>query len=145
MFDATEMNFDCEACERSFKKNIFGLDRRFERVEFEASKYVIHVDGFDGLRCYCSENCMRTHFPREMAAQGIPIPHRRPVVGPVEVCARCRGPVDMTRYHLAFILDEWEVLPEGGGQTLWDECVAVVCTTCVPMGSTASWLSMRAR
>jgi hypothetical protein len=133
MVDPTELVFDCDECDGAFKKTIFGFDWRFQRVKFGAKGCFIDVDEFDGLGVYCSEHCMRVHFPKEMAVHGIPVPPHRPDVGPVEVCALCERPVDMTRYHLAFCLDEWEVLPgAGGGKEVWDENVAVMCNTCAP-------------
>ena len=141
MSDATEMDFECFECNRSFKKTVFNLDRRFERVEFAANANIIDVEDCEGLSCYCSELCMRVHFPKEMAAQGVPIPQQRPDLGPIEVCALCKGPVDMTQYHLTFLLEKWE--DQGlAGETLWDEYVAVVCETCAPRRSVETSVAM---
>lgn len=141
MADATEMDFECFECNRSFRKTVFNLDRRFERVEFAESANIIDVEDCEGLCCYCSEPCMRLHFPKEMAAQGVPIPQQRPDLGPIEVCALCKGPVDMALYHLTFLLEKWE--DQGwAGETLWEEYVAVVCDKCAPKTGNAAFASI---
>jgi hypothetical protein len=132
-----ETDFECYECKRLFAKTVFNLDRRFERTEFQATQNIIDVEDCEGLCCYCSEHCMRAHFPSEMAAQGVPIPQQRPDIGPIEVCAICKGMVDMAQFHLTFLLEKWE--DQGwAGETLWDEYVAVVCDTCAPRGSVAT-------
>ena len=67
-----------------------------------------------------------------MAALRIRVPNQRPGVGPVEVCARCWGPGDMSNWHLVFLESDTNtkgtsVKPEEV------EYIATVCRTCAPV------------
>lgn len=61
------------------------------------------------------------------ARERTPISH--PGIGPVEVCARCQGPVDMTRFHLTYLASA--ALNEGFSmRSLEIDYLAVVCDQC---------------
>ena len=129
-------DYECFECKKSFQTIVFSLNRQYERVEFEHSMPIISVEDAEGLTCYCSSVCMRLHFPKAMAEQNTPIPAQRPDLGPIEACAVCKGPVDMTRFHLAFELEKFK--DEGwSAQPLWQEYVAVVCSECAPQSQSS--------
>jgi len=138
MTEHSETGYECFECNAMFRKHVFGLNRQFERVGFGTSMPVIDVEHSDGLTCYCSDRCMNIHFPKEMVNQGVPIPAVRPDIGPVEVCAVCKGPVDMLRWHLTFVLEEFEDMG-WCAQPKWSEYVAVVCNYCTPRSDGAAF------
>lgn len=127
--------YECFQCKRLFTRHVFGLTREREKVEFFEDSYPeISIEDAEGLTCYCSSACMYLHYPSVMAAQGVPIPKHRPQIGPTETCAVCQGPVDMTRWHLTYLTDEFEdnglvAQPLDTGHL---RTIAVVCDTCVP-------------
>ena len=132
-----DTRYECYACDRAFRSRVFSLNRQFERVTFGSPMPIVSVEHADGLACYCSASCMNLHYPREMVKQQVPIPALQPDVGPVEVCAICKGPVDMTRLHLTFILEECKDMG-WCFQPTQSDCIAVVCDVCVPVAGEAA-------
>lgn len=60
------------------------------------------------------------------------VPIRRPGIGPVESCAKCGGPVDMSEFHLTYIEDEGIDDGLSVSRTINVEYLAVVCKRCCP-------------
>jgi hypothetical protein len=81
------------------------------------------------LEQYCSERCREARLETVMAREAVPI--RRPGLGPIELCAKCRSPVDMSRLHLTYL--ETKYIDEQGAFTPVDaDYLAVLCRRCAP-------------
>ncbi|MGO4393416.1 hypothetical protein AB4Z46_18840 [Variovorax sp. M-6] len=125
------MDFYCMTCNARFYKPLFDVTRAIERVHFFADGRWPEVDvtHAEGIGVYCSASCRALGLPALMAAERVPIPEHPPDIGPVEICARCSGPVDMTAFHLTYSQCEI-VYGETCGQASNLEYLAVVCDRC---------------
>ncbi|WP_125477820.1 hypothetical protein [Caballeronia terrestris] len=61
-------------------------------------------------------------------------PIRRPGIGPIELCARCQGVVDMSHFHLTYLKSEG-VWNDGDFDTPEIDYLAVLCRSCAPRTS----------
>ncbi|KGR99292.1 hypothetical protein X946_1063 [Burkholderia sp. ABCPW 111] len=119
--------YDCFHCGRLFRTTVFEVIRERDRVYFDTDPPSVEVRESEGLECYCSRMCLDACAPIVMAREGTPI--SPPGIGPVEVCARCKGPVDMTRFHLTY-LASCAMYIGFAMQTLETDYLAVVCNHC---------------
>lgn len=124
--------YECFHCGCAFRTTIFEVIREMDRVHFETDPPMVEVREAEGLECYCSRTCLDAHAPIIMARERTPISH--PGIGPVEVCARCQGPVDMTRFHLTYLASA--AMNEGFSMRgLEIDYLAVVCDQCSGIAS----------
>jgi hypothetical protein len=131
--------WQCAHCTVAFAGLVLTLNRAYERVHFSRLKGPARVEIQEaaGAAAYCSRSCFDLHLPLAMAELSIPIPRRRPSIGPVESCARCDRPVDMSDWHLTVTASlEFEL--DWGMQPLDVDYVAVLCRTCLPYVSARS-------
>lgn len=128
------MDNECMACERMFGLVMFDVTRAFERVCFYPLPRVPEVDVTDaeGIGIYCSANCRQMALPALMRVEGVPISAARPGIGPIEACAKCKGSVDMTAFHLTYAECETREDGDGTATTLDLDYLAVVCSRCAP-------------
>ncbi|CAG9219342.1 hypothetical protein BCAR13_410049 [Paraburkholderia caribensis] len=123
--------YECLTCNRRFNSRVFNISREWERVDFECLIPEVEIEGSYGLECYCSLQCLVARRAEVMAREDVPI--RRPGLEPIEICAKCGGPVDMTDCHLTYVedetIDQWmfEV------QVVSTADLAVVCRQCRPL------------
>ena len=89
-----------------------------------------------GLECYCSRDCLDARRPVVMAAEKVPT--QWPGIGPVEACAKCGGPVDMTCFHRTYLESCSKHESDFVLNTLSVEYLAVLCQHCHPVDSSAS-------
>lgn len=132
---ATEdvIEFECMSCGVMFNRTWFEVSRGFERVHFNSPAALDEVETSlsENLSAACSRACHSTTRLAVMREQAVPIPTVRPSIGPVEACARCSGPVDMSDWHLTF--GDAKMEEEGwGAETLEFDYLAVVCKKCEP-------------
>ncbi|TCG02932.1 hypothetical protein BZM27_52185 [Paraburkholderia steynii] len=66
-----------------------------------------------------------------MASEGVPI--RRVGTTPIEMCAKCGGPVDMSEFHLAYLEDESKIEGLFQARTVSLDYLAVICRQCRPL------------
>lgn len=125
------MDFYCMTCNARFEKPLFDVTRAFERVDFcpDGRLPEIEITHAEGVGVDCSASCRAQGLPALMAGEQVPLPEHPPEIGPVEVCARCSGPVDMTAFHLTYSQCEI-VYGEACGQASNLEYLAVVCDRC---------------
>lgn len=129
MIDDDEMEFECMNCGVMFKCTHCGIDREVERVRFPAQGFPeVEARGIENIGSFCSLLCRERGREDIMRAQGVPI--RRVGIGPVETCARCGGPVDMTSWHLTF-LDIDSRFSGSIAHTLDIDYLAVLCLSCM--------------
>jgi len=129
------MEFECMSCGRMFAGTWFEVARSFQRVHFNSPSALdeIETEQSEGLSECCCTGCHEAVRGAVMQQQQVPIPSVRPDIGPVETCAKCSGPVDMSHWHLTF--DENKMEDQGwAAATLEQSCMAVVCKQCAPYG-----------
>lgn len=128
------MDIECWACGRMFGPVMFDVTRAFERVCFYPAPRVPEVDITDaeGIGIYCSACCRQMALPALMLVEDVPIPAVRPDIGPIETCAKCKGPVDMAAFHLTYTECETQENGDGTATTLGLNYLAVVCNGCAP-------------
>jgi hypothetical protein len=135
------MDFECMLCRQLFEQRWFDLARSLERVHFRSPEAFdeVEVSDAESVGVFCSSGCLQAGRAQLMQDQGVPIPSVRPGIGPLEQCAKCHRPVDMSAWHLTYT--ECESLEEVGRfgiQTIELGYVAVVCRDCAPRHGTSS-------
>lgn len=125
------MDFYCMTCNARFFIPLFDVTRAIERVHFYPAGRLpeVEITHAEGFGVYCSVSCRAQGLPALMAAEQVPLPEHPPGIGPVEVCARCSGPVDTAAFHLTYSQCEI-VYGEACGQASNLEYLAVVCDRC---------------
>lgn len=132
------INFECTFCGSLVGDALFDVAREYERMRYKDSsdgfEVAIDISTSESLAGFCSKLCRHQGGASVMATMRIRVPNQRPAFGPIEVCARCGGPVDMSDWHLVFL--------ESDTNTKWTlvepdeiEYIAVVCRTCAPVST----------
>src|SRR5512139_3381180 len=98
------MEFECIHCRKAFTGKWFDIGRAYERVHYSSPAALDEVEVADaeGIGVFCSSQCLEAGRGTVMLEQGVAIPAVRPGIGPIEECAKCRKPVDMSHWHLTF-------------------------------------------
>lgn len=126
------MEFECMHCRNMFTRKWYDLSKAFERVHYLSplSLDEVKIEGSDSIGVFCMQECLDAGRAALMNTEGVPIPAIRPGIGPVESCAKCLGPVDMSDWHLTYtegcLMEEREEV-----KILEVDYVAVVCRECV--------------
>jgi hypothetical protein len=128
------MTFECMACGRMFERRWFDISREYERVHYKSPGALdeVEISRAESVGVFCSQACLNVGRGGVMQKQRVPIPPVRPGIGPVETCAKCSGPVDMSDWHLTYTNGECEE-QEFSVSVLELDYVAVVCKGCLPM------------
>jgi len=118
-------------CEARFENPLFDVTRAMERVHFgpEGRLNEVQVTHAEGFGVFCSAACRTKGIEALMAEEKVPVPRHPPDIGPVEVCAICSSPVDMTVFHLTYSQCEVD-FRQLFGQPSDHEYLAVVCDGC---------------
>jgi hypothetical protein len=122
--------YECFTCLKRFRGRVFNNSPEWERVHYGAEIPEVEIEDAWGLECYCSRSCQKARRAEVMAREDVPI--RRPGIGPLEMCAKCLGPVDMTEFHLTYIEDETVDESTFVSRTVNLDYLAVVCRQCRP-------------
>jgi hypothetical protein len=131
MFMLDDDEFECYTCGTIFKGTMFAVTCEWERVYYMQETRMVAVEGSLRLECYCSTQCRQARAKEVMNREQVPIPAIRPGLGPIEVCAMCRGPVDMCQFHRTYVEDQIE--SDGFNSTPIDvNYLAVLCRACDP-------------
>lgn len=127
------MDFECMTCGKMFEWRWFDIGRSFERVHFSSPDALdqVEISGAESIGIFCSRGCLDARRLAVMQEQGVPIPARRPGIGPVEHCAKCAGPVDMSDWHLTYTDGVYQD-EQVGVRTVELDYIAVVCRECAP-------------
>lgn len=125
------------SCSKMFSSVWYDIGSRRERVIFSSPRALdeIEVLSAEGIGVFCSADCHQAGRSEVMRDQGVPIPSVPPDLGPVERCAKCKGPVDMSDWHLMYtegVIKE----TSSGIAALRESLLAVVCKKCSPSGLT---------
>jgi hypothetical protein len=132
------MTFECMQCSKLFERKWYEVSRAFERVHFMSpTRYdEVEVAYSEGIGEFCSQACLNLGLPTIMEQQCVPIPAVRPGIEPIESCAKCSGPVDMSDWHLTYTSGCFE--DTGSGIKILDvDYIVVVCRECAPCVQTA--------
>lgn len=127
------MEFECMHCGQMFTRKWYDLSRAFERVHFLSplSLDEVEIEDAEGIGVFCSQQCLDAGRVPVMRDEGVPIPAVRPGIGPIESCAKCSGPVDMSDWHLTYTDGCLE--QENDAVNILDvDYAAVVCRECAP-------------
>jgi len=121
----------CETCGRPFRYPLYDTAKEFERTIFHTGdiRPEVEIIGSEGIGQYCSSSC------RDQARRGLlqreAVRVTYPGIGPIECCSRCSAPVDMTKFHLAYVesvIDgEWDRMSVNVRESA---VVAILCNGC---------------
>jgi hypothetical protein len=101
----------CEVCSKPLIARHFTFNRHVERCHYGQNEsddgVSIEVLRAEDLSAYCSRECAWPAIMSALAERGVR--HTGSGVGPIEVCAKCGGPVLMSEPHIAYnVHDETE-------------------------------------
>lgn len=93
---------NCEMCNRKLKKHFYSFDRHVEQAHYgsDDGQTEISVLRAETVAAYCSAKCAWASIIPELAERGLK--HTGGGVGPIEVCAKCGGLVDMSQPHVSY-------------------------------------------
>lgn len=131
----------CDVCGVIIGGIRFGVSRQYERIRYLRGAIAGEVDVVDAqeIAVCCSSACRNAIRGRILSIAEIR--ETFPDIGPVEICSRCGGPVEMTKYHLSIVEDEaivhvGEALGKSGvmgyADVLDSQVLAVACEQCAP-------------
>lgn len=125
------IEFECEWCSSMFRDLLFDISREYGRVHYRSPSSLeqVEVKGSESIANFYSRKCRAQKRLAVMAAQRVPIPAKRPSLGPVESCAKCCGPVDMSGWHLTFVESDMDLVGDSFSP-LDVTYLAVVCNKC---------------
>ncbi len=125
-----QMSFECVQCGKSFHHKLFDIARAFERIDYSTEIPSIDVKGSECLAEYCSAACRELGRDAAMRHQGVQL--RSVGIGPVENCALCLKPVDMSAFHLTYTENDMTVMSFYSLQPTNARYLAVLCRSCAP-------------
>lgn len=119
----------CETCGKPFRYPLFDTAKEFERTIFNSDLPEVEIVNSEGIGQYCSSVCRDRARSSLLHRENVRATY--PELGPIECCSRCSAPVDMTRFHLAYVesvLDgEWDRMSVNVLETT---VVAILCNGC---------------
>lgn len=124
----------CDACGKPLEARRWTFNRHVERLHYAATPedaISAQVIAAETEAAYCSRECAWPALLVRLAEKGVR--HTGGGTGPVESCARCGGPVVMSRPHVSYNLHDETQLRQPWlteVQVHWDEGLAEVCLRC---------------
>lgn len=102
----------CDHCQNDLSDYRFYLDRNVQFFSYsgmdDSDGIAEHIQATvlysDSISHFCNASCVDISVPKILGSLGLKI--LPPGIGPVETCAKCNGPVDMTAPHIAYSLLE---------------------------------------
>ena len=126
-----DIEFECETCGVMFREMVYEVAKEIDRVHYRESEVEeVEIHGSENLANFCSKQCRSASLVTVMSREGVPI--KRVGVDPIEPCAKCGGPVDMSDYHLTYVEQDIKFLPTSTVPQDVDY-LAVVCRNCAPV------------
>ena len=125
--------FFCETCGKPYRTPMFDVAKEYERTIFQEANRLPEVEiiGSVEIGQYCSSACRDRARSDLLLRENVRPTY--PDIGPIESCSRCGLPIDMTKFHLAYvesILDqEWGRM---SASVLESVVLAVLCNACAP-------------
>lgn len=125
----------CALCGTKISDGVFAICCETERKRYSKSLGMhsaeVEVNGLKSIAKYCSNKCRRRGRKIAMTAERIRLPATPPSIGPIEVCAKCGGIVDMTNWHVVYFQSN-DNTPSHADKTYDAKELAVICGTCAP-------------
>ena len=123
--------YECFTCKRKFRSRVFSISKEWDRVDFDDELPCVEIRDAYGIECYCSKYCAVARRHLVMLREGVPITW--PGTEPIELCSKCRAPVDMTEFHLTYV--ESQEVHESSivMRTVDMDYLAVLCRKCQPL------------
>lgn len=130
----------CDHCQTELSNRRFYLDRNVEFFSYSSMSnssdgIADHIQATvlysESINHFCSFGCADAGVPKIFHALALAI--LPPGIGPVETCAKCNGPVDMTAPHIAYGLMEATKVSQPWLTHLdvhHSEYLCVVCQNC---------------
>ena len=127
----------CDTCGTSLAARYTSFERLVERFAYDRTgntpgeQATVTIIRMDMLGQYCDEKCAWPDAVLSLAERGLR--HTGDGSGPIEPCARCGGPVDLTRPHVAYqLMDQTETRQPWliSIQPHSSETLAYVCPRC---------------
>jgi hypothetical protein len=129
----------CDHCRTALPDHRFYLDRNVQYFSYlgrlDADGIAEHIQAAvlysESLNHFCSGGCADASVPQILESLGLKI--LPPGTGPVETCAKCNGPIDMTAPHVVYSLLEATKVIEPWMTSLKvhnHEFLCVVCQNC---------------
>lgn len=125
----------CHNCLTHLQAHYWSLDRNIEQVTYDTSGgevvATINVKESQGISVACSAACADDMVADAMAARGYKYLH--PGDGPVEPCAKCGKPVDLTSPHVTYALTSGTEISKPWLTTFEvddGQAVAILCAKC---------------
>lgn len=113
-----------------FKERVFEVSREWQCMDFGQELPELEATDSVSIEYYCSDFCLSISRADVMEHEGVPV---RPTgAGPIGACAKCRGPVDMTEFHLTYVEEEYIVNKTVGITPVKTRCLAILCQRCRP-------------
>lgn len=127
-----KMSATCDRCGRSGFQIRHDLNFSEECVEFPIDETgpEIEVVYAERLSRFCSNACLRNNLQSRLGYHLINVPAYPPGFGPVEICASCRGIVDMTVDHICIWTSADQFPTERTSEVAEVRYVAVLCLYC---------------
>jgi len=128
-----DSEFECETCGTMFRTMVYEIMKAFEKVNYAENDWPeVDVQCSENVANFCTKRCRDASLVVVLARDGVPV--RRVGIEPIEPCAKCGGPVDMSDFHLTYT--EQDVEFHGFIGTPKDvDYLAVLCRNCAPMSS----------
>ena len=129
----------CDHCQNGLCDYRFYLDRNVQLFSYsgmvDADGIAEHIQATvlysDSVNYFCSVGCADASVQKILHSLGLKL--LPPGIGPVETCAKCNGPVDMTAPHVAYDLMKATKVSKPWLTHLKvhnDEYLCVVCLKC---------------
>lgn len=135
---APSIKFHCACCGPKTGYALFDIAREFERMQYQDQPNTpvveIEVSSAESVAIFCSKICRDRGGPAILAGQRIRVPKTRPALGPIEICARCGYPVDMSDWHLVFLESDTNATGTPGKPDEV-EYIGVLCRNCAPLST----------
>lgn len=125
--------FFCETCGKPFRTPMFDVAKEYERTIFQENDNMpeFEIIGSVGIGEYCSKVCRDQARGDLLLRENVRATY--PDIGPIEPCSRCGKPVDMTKFHLAYVESVLDLEPGHMSTNVLESVVlAVLCNTCSP-------------
>jgi hypothetical protein len=121
--------FFCDTCDKPFRYPQFDTAKEFERTIFNSDLPEVEIVNSEGIGQYCSSSCRDQARSDLLQRENVRATY--PDIGPIEFCSRCSAPVDMTKFHLAYVESvfdgEWDRMSVN---VLEATVVAILCNVC---------------
>ena len=125
--------FYCMNCKQPFRTPLFDVTRSIEQMHYYGEERMPEAEVLqaESIAVCCSQSCFTSELPSLLQNEGVRATYPGP--GPIELCARCGKPVDMSVPHFAWTEEYSSVIWSAkldAVQPLAVTMLAIACTDC---------------